>query len=175
MLGRDERAIQYFEDGFKIYSYLPAEATYCYRAEIHMRAGRMDLAREDLEQVVEARPTRVGGWIIRAMWGLETGEHDLVAPTRDALLRLVPAYCSLVESKTPWGEDPETQRAFFERFLALLRGNRSSTMFSIVDDEGEFRVLPTTPHRVQVQWARACLPFTRDAMLRAVTARSLPR
>ncbi|MEM6959001.1 MAG: hypothetical protein AAF645_25190, partial [Myxococcota bacterium] len=165
MLGRDAQALAYFDAGQSVYSFLPAEATYCYRAEIWLRAGRFSEARADLDLVVEHRPSRVGGWLLRARLGLKTNDGALVDAARRAVARHCPALCVLVERDAPWSDDPVEQTRFVDRSLMCLRGNRSSVLHTFFDGD-EMATVPVLPKEVLAGEGRAVLPYVRDALLR---------
>jgi tetratricopeptide (TPR) repeat protein len=176
LLGRDERALQLWEEGKAYYTYLDAEATYCYRGELSLRRGDLESARTDLEQAVRARPARLGAWISLAL--LHHAERR-EAPMREAAARveqLCPAFLWLVRRELGHSQglgvlDVDALARVLERLRERMWGNRSSVMYTMIDAEGLLRVIPVAPAQVWRDHARRSLALFEDELLSELAAR----
>lgn len=150
---------------------LRSATTYVYRGELSRRRGRLDAARADLTIATEAKPGRVAAWLNLAMTLRSLGAFDACA---DA--------CAQVEARAPailWEASHaagfarttrlpiEQLEPIAEAALSLMRGNRSSIVYTLFVDD-ELRVVPD-PKPI-IACARALLatllPGVRTALVR---------
>ena len=125
--------------------------THAYRGELLRRRGDEHGARRELTTAVRARPRRVGAWLDLAL--LEDAAGDVSAA--DAALAHVRALAPVLLAMAAEREgeraprtmgDPGAARVL-ERCLAQMRGNRSSTIVTFVED-GRLHV-PPHPERAR--------------------------
>lgn len=176
LLGRDERALQLWDEGKGYYTYIDAEATYCYRGELWLRRGELEAARADLELAVRARPARLGAWISLALLHHAEGRE---APMREAAAKveqLCPAFVWLIRQEL--GPEQSVQRLevdalarVLERLRERMRGNRSSVMYTMIDGAGLLRVIPVAPAQVWRDHARRSLALFEDELLGELVVR----
>lgn len=170
LLGSDERALQLWEEGKAYYTFMDAEATYCYRGELSLRRGDLEHARADLELAVRARPARLGAWMNLAL--LHHAQAD-EGPMREAAARveqLCPAFVWLVRRELGHEQglrmlDVDALARVLERLRERMRGNRSSVMYTMIDAEGLLRVIPVAPTQVWRDHARRSLALFEDELL----------
>jgi tetratricopeptide (TPR) repeat protein len=178
LLGRDERALQLWEEGKAHYTYIDAEATYCYRGELWLRRGELGSARADLELAVRARPARLGAWVSLALLHRAEGHEE---PMREAAARieqLCPAFVWVVSREL--GLEPRLRMLevddlarVLERLRERMRGNRSSVMYTMLDGAGLLRVIPVAPTQVWRDHARRSLALFEDELLSELAARAV--
>ncbi len=169
LLGREARALEVWEEGKQYYSYLDAEATYCYRGEYLRKRGDLEAAGPDLERAAKARPGRVGAWVNLALLHHARGN---AAGLREAVARveeLIPAYAwearRAVEIDDRELQGPDTLANYMERLLTWMRGNRSSVMYTIVDANAQLRVIPAIGPENWRDHGRRNLDLFEDALL----------
>jgi tetratricopeptide (TPR) repeat protein len=158
LLGRFDEALERWEIGRQTFeTFLPQEATYCYRGEVYRLLGRFDDARSDLEQAATSNPTRVGAYINLALVYLEHGDN---AALEQALAWIAARAPLLVwEASRAAGVTPSIHvdrnapARVLEHALRLMRGNRSSVMHTFVDDRGRLRVTPDEQLSIWQRWA----------------------
>ncbi|MFO7567607.1 MAG: tetratricopeptide repeat protein [Enhygromyxa sp.] len=180
LLGRDEQALALWEEGKRYYAYLDAEATYCYRGELFVRQGELARAREDLELALRARPERLGAWINLALLEHAEGRE---APLRAAVARveeLCPPYAweARREAGLPGpleassaSLEPDALARWMSTLRGMMRGNRSSVMYTIVDRDQTLRVLPVVPAQLWREYGRRCLSLLEDELLTELAVR----
>lgn len=158
LLGRFDEALERWEIGRETFeTFLPHEATYCHRGEVYRLLGRFDEARSDLEQAARSNPTRVGAWINLALVYLEDGNHAAL----EHALAQIDAHAPLLlwEASRAAGVPPAIRvnrnapARVLDHALRLMRGNRSSVMFTFIDDGGRFRVTPDDQLSIWQRWA----------------------
>jgi tetratricopeptide (TPR) repeat protein len=176
MLGRDERALQLWEEGKAHYTYLDAEATYCYRGELWARRGDREQARADLELAVRARPARLGAWISLALLHHAEGNEPSMRAAAEQVEQLCPAFVWLVRRELGHEHglvalDVDRLAAVLERLRERMRGNRSSVMYTMIDRDDLLRVLPVEPSSVWRDHARRSLALFEDELLGDLAAR----
>ncbi len=142
-LGEHDLALAHWKEGLEDYTYLEAEATYCYRGELHLARGDLDAAEADLSRAVQAQPARLGAWIDFALLQQERGRPDRVAEAIAHIVSLAPAFWWSASEGSSTTEALLTLRA-------QMRGNRASAMYSRIDEAGGFRIVGTgAPHRIR--------------------------
>jgi tetratricopeptide (TPR) repeat protein len=164
LLGESEQADHWTREGAARFGELETATTHVYRGERLRKLGAWAEARRDLETAVAFKTRRIGARINLALvyraladeaaWQREVDRLEIDAP---ALLWQVG-----VRSGQPIGVE------VLLSCLAAMLGNRSSFLHSIVDADGQFRVLPE-PER-WVAHARLCLSLGRDAIERELVA-----
>ncbi|MFO7562209.1 MAG: hypothetical protein R6X02_06170 [Enhygromyxa sp.] len=137
MLGRDERALELWAEGAQHYSPMDTEATYAYRGELYLRRGELELARPELEQATTTSPSRLGAWIALALVHARAGDQPALRRCLAEVEALAPVL--LAELRASVGSDPEP---LLLAALERMRGNRSSVIYTFVDDRERLRVIP---------------------------------
>lgn len=182
MLGREDRALELWEEGRGYYTYLDAEATYCYRGELWLRRGEIESARADLELATRARPARLGAWINLALLHHAEGHEGPMREAAATVEQLCPAFVWLVrqELRRESGHSPglrmldvEGLARVLERLRERMRGNRSSVMYTMIDGEGLLRVIPVGPAQLWRDHARRSLALFEDELLSELAARAM--
>lgn len=134
LLGEHERALALWREGLDHYEYMEAEATYCYRGELYLARGDHKAAEADLTRATRAQPARLGAWIDLAL--LQSQQTQAAASESTAQIeRLAPAF---------WFRAQQRSSSPVEALTTLrdmMRGNRASRMYSLIDEAGEFRVV----------------------------------
>lgn len=176
LLGRDERALQLWDEGKAYYTYIDAEATYCYRGELWLRRGDLQAARVDLELAVRARPARLGAWISLALLHHAEGREGPMREAAATVEQLCPAFVWLIRRELGCeqglrGLDVDALARVLERLRERMRGNRSSVMFTMIDAGGLLRVIPVAPAQVWRDHARRSLALFEDELLRELAVR----
>ncbi|WP_106389793.1 tetratricopeptide repeat protein [Enhygromyxa salina] len=170
-LGREQRALELWDEGKGYYSYLDAEATYCYRGELRRRGAQLDEALPDLELAVQARPRRLGAWVNLALLHHAAGREG---PLREAVAQveaLCPAFAwearreAGLEAGQQLRAEPDLLGRYMSTLLERMRGNRSSVMYSIVDRELSLRVLPVGLAQTWRDFGRRGLALFEDELL----------
>ncbi|MGB0637831.1 MAG: tetratricopeptide repeat protein, partial [Myxococcota bacterium] len=64
--GHDDEALQIFSDGIRATNF-EGPTVFVYRGEVHRKAGRLDMARLDLDKAIHDKPQRLSGWINRVL------------------------------------------------------------------------------------------------------------
>lgn len=173
LLGQYDRALALWEEGKRHYTYLDAEATYCYRGELYRRRGQLDAAEADLSLAVTHRPDRVGAWINIALLHAARGNVTAMREAVAEVDRIVPAFSAEVQAATPSAVaradlDPATCTAQMETLLGWMRGNRSSVMYSVVDPAGQLRLVAAMPDEVRRRTFQRALLLMREQLMKAV-------
>ncbi len=152
LLGDYERALEYWREGLELYgAYLDTEATYAYRGDVHYAMGRLDLAAADLEQATRATPTRLGAWVSLTLVKLDQERPKDAIAAFSEVRRLHPTL--VWEACREAGLSPTLDvpmsdlRAVVEKGRELLRGNRSSKVYTFSTSDGRF-------HAVRANYAR---------------------
>lgn len=147
--GHGERALAVWEEGKTHYDYLPAEATYAYRGDVHLDAGRQELALRDLTHATEATPSRVGAWASLALVHARDGAREAAA---HALARVGEHAAGLLANALDRTHVEALEQAnapalarVAETVRASLAGNRASKIFTFCDEHGRRRVLVAVP------------------------------
>jgi tetratricopeptide (TPR) repeat protein len=163
LLGRGDRALQLWDEGREHYTYLDAEATYCYRGELLLQRGEFAAAQADLELAVRARPARLGAWIDLALLHHAVGREDAMREAVARVEQLCPAFVWLVRRElgaAPGKRDVDV----LERLRERMRGNRSSVMYTMIDDGG-LRMIPVGQLDVWRDRARRALEWFDGELL----------
>ena len=158
LLEDGERAEHWGRLGAEKFGELETATTHVYRGERLRKAGEWARAREDLEIALRAKPRRIGARMNLALLCHATGDEQGWAREIERLERDAPAYLfdAGVRSDSP------VTPASLEACLARMVGNRSSFLHTLIDDQGELRVVPSPG-----QWighARLCLSLHRDSL-----------
>lgn len=127
-----------------------------WRGEILRRRGLAREALEALAQVKAEPPYRPGLWLNRALCLLDLGRRDEAG----RLLRLLRARLPALFAEA----GPGAPRRVLERALSLMRGNRSSWLYTFVDRRGRLRHLKVAgvrPERVPASFRGSPWMFAR--------------
>lgn len=107
---------------------------FAYRAECQRQLGNLDEADRDLAAAARTEPRRLGTWLNRALVAAARGD----ARPAQALATHLKALCPPLV-----GEGPAPEQ--LEQVLVRLRGNRSSSLVTWFDEDGQLRLLPWAP------------------------------
>ena len=178
--GKYDEALEMWESGKTEYDYLPREATYAYRGELHWRSGDLEAAQRDLKHATETNRSRMGAWAARGIVESELGNQREADEALGELVRVVPALVS--EAKQSLGLLPggsqltsESKHDVLVRCLEMLRGNRSSSIYTFSDAKGEYRVVGTAQMPVWRDVARHGRIFARDALITYLLTSRIPK
>jgi tetratricopeptide (TPR) repeat protein len=176
LLGRHEQALALWEEGKAYYRYLDAEATYCYRGELFRRRGELEPARADLELALRARPTRLGAWVNLALLEHAAGREQALRAAVARVEALCPPYAWAARREAGLAQpraalEADALATWMSTLLALMRGNRSSVMYTIVERDTDLRVLSADPPQVSREYGRRCLGLFMDELLRELAGR----
>jgi len=169
LLGKYDEALAVWENGKTEYDYLPEEATYAYRGELHWRRGDLDLARADLLHATRENPARMGAWVALGLVELDAGDPDAGVDAIETIERTLPIL--LWEGRRRAGVaqrgplDAAARRAMLASCLEMLGGNRASSLYAFTDADGRFRVLGTAQLRIWRDIAQHARVFARDAVI----------
>lgn len=164
--GDDERALALWREGLEHYTYLEAEATYCYRGELYLARGDLQAAEADLTRATQAQPARLGAWIDLALLHYEQDQAECAASSTAHVKRLAPAFWFRAQQQSSSAAEA------LSKLRGMMRGNRASGMYSLVDETGELRVVGTgAPARV-AEAAKKQLSVLEDGLLAELAARS---
>lgn len=157
-----------FDEGIALFGNLDSATTHVYRGEMRREQGDLSGALADLELAVAQRPSRVAARLNLALtYAALNREADAEHEIRRAFTG-VPGFLFLAAQSlgrpAPTSFDIGSTQLFIERALELMRGNRSSWLYSMVDDAGTFRVLPASLDYVQL--ARHSLWLTHAAVMK---------
>ncbi|MDD5657992.1 MAG: tetratricopeptide repeat protein [Elusimicrobia bacterium] len=136
LLGDRAAALRCIERG--VAEGAPPRSWLNWRGEAHRLAGRCDLAVEDLRESVALTPRKIGAWINLALALDELGAGD---ESRRIFLRLrdwTPHFLSVAAraAGAGTGREPRARSATLLKALELMRGNRSSWLYTYADDAG---------------------------------------
>ena len=150
---------------------VPGATTHVYRGELLRRLGQAEDARAELRRSLEGRPGRVGAWMQLAM----LGDDDALEEVR----RRAPAVLVLgardAGRPVPVAAGDVGAVEVLEASLRRMRGNRSSSQCTTVDDAGRLRVHVPADRIRQV--ARSLSEFEGAAATRGgwATARAIAK
>lgn len=137
-----------------------------WRGEILRRRGLAREALAALSQVKAEPPYRPGLWLNRALALLDLGRRGEALRLHRLLRRRLPEL--FAEAERAAGRDP---RRAMERALALMKGNRSSWLYTFVDGQGRLRHLKVAGVRPE----RAPASFRGSPWMFARASESFPR
>lgn len=141
-------------EGIERFGELASSTTHVYRGELRRREGDFEGALADLELAVGQRPSRVAARMNLALAYSELRRHaDAERELRRAISEVPGIVANAAESlgvPLPEGLDMATARPLIERALELMRGNRSSWLYSMFDRRGRFCVLPSVSEFVEL-------------------------
>ncbi|EDM74490.1 hypothetical protein PPSIR1_03163, partial [Plesiocystis pacifica SIR-1] len=181
-LGESDRALERWDASFRLHAPLAHVATHAYRGELWRRLGEAAKARADLEHAQRHAPARVGPALNLAL--LDIAEGRARAPQTLAracakspvLIWAASGAAGLAPTSNLDAEHPRTPAAL-EAALAMLRGNRSSTIYTFFDGEERLHVM--APRHLE-RWRRVAdedgRALARDARIHAwLAARSFTK
>lgn len=158
-LGEDERALALWREGLDHYTYLEAEATYCYRGELYLARGDEQAAEADLTHATRAQPDRLGAWIDLALLRSQQKQAKAARESTAHVARLAPAF---------WFRAQQLSSSPVEALTKLrdmMRGNRASRMYSLIDEAGEFRLVGKGAPARMAEAAREQLGVLEEGLL----------
>jgi tetratricopeptide (TPR) repeat protein len=165
LLGESEQADHWTREGAARFGELETATTHVYRGERLRKLGAWARAQQDLETAVAFKTRRIGARINLAL--VYRAQADEAAWQREVDRLQIDAPALLWEVGVRSGQQ-DVGADVLLACLALMLGNRSSFLHSIVDADGQFRVLPE-PER-WIAHARLCLGLGRDAIERELAA-----
>ncbi|MFK8001278.1 MAG: hypothetical protein AB8H86_16910 [Polyangiales bacterium] len=163
-LGEEERALALWREGLDHYTYLEAEATYCYRGELYLARGDLQAAEADLTRATHAQPARLGAWLDLALLQHERDQMERVDESMAQVKRLAPGF---------WFRACQQSSSTVEaltKLRGMMRGNRASRMYSLVDETGEFRLVGTGAPARLAEAARKQLRVLEGALIAELAA-----
>ena len=177
--------------GVKVMNNTEGPAIHVYRGEAYRKLGKLAKATRALEAAVEHHPSRASATINLALTHYAAGRDEagdsLWLRLRDEQARGLLSDAARELELTIWpDEDPEaeaqsevpreTKIAVLERSLALMGGNRSSSLLSYWTG-GKLRFVPTWPSPGEAPHARdrVYLDKAKHLLLQALTRYSGPR
>lgn len=165
LLGEARKASELTEEGIRRFGHLVGATTHVYRGELRRRQGDLKAAIEDLEIALRERPTRIAARMNLALAyaGLGMGNRA-DAELRRAVQEGPGIFWIALDAlgmEVPRELDMTMAEPIIEKALELMRGNRSSWLYSIFDAEGRFRVVPRA--EAYRELARKALPIIGGA------------
>lgn len=149
--GDPERALRENERGLEVMGTI-GPAVYAYRGEARLQLGRLDEAIDDLREAVRLSPTRLGSVVALAIaLHRRGGDDDELRALHARLGTWAPALISDAAHEcgvTVWERrgspaDAATMTTILEHALTMMRGNRSSSLFSYFTADGALRFVET--------------------------------
>jgi tetratricopeptide (TPR) repeat protein len=167
LLGQAEQADHWTHEGARMFGELETATTHVYRGERLRKLGAWADARRDLETALAFKTRRIGARINLALVYKALGETPAWEQQLERLRLDAPAFV--------WEAGGRADRAIDEstllEMLELMVGNRSSFLHTMIDQRGQFRVIPE-PSR-WIAHARLCLAGARDELGWMIAARWL--
>ncbi len=137
--GRLREGLATFQEGYEATDF-EGPSVFVYRGEFHRRLGDVEAARRDLDLAIQHKPQRVSAWINRVLLDADMGDESPMALMATAMKRSNPGLWS--DAADVAGSDPrdaQAHRAILEACLTLMRGNRSSQIFTYLLPDGTLR------------------------------------
>ncbi|MCB9589066.1 MAG: hypothetical protein H6718_26875 [Polyangiaceae bacterium] len=149
-LGRYAQALEAWDEGRRYFGYLPQEATHAYHGEVMYALGQLDRALKSLRHATQVTPSRLGAQLALALAERAAGNSKASRAALDTAKALAPAL--VVNSLRSLGYEAEPMAAdagdLAHQCLVSLRGNRSSTLYTFFDTNGELSVIRSEPASV---------------------------
>ncbi|WP_146156006.1 hypothetical protein [Enhygromyxa salina] len=169
LIGDADQADHWTREGAVRFGELETATTHVYRGERKRKLEDWDGARDDLEIALRFKPRRIGARINLALVHRATGDHEAWTRELDRLKVDAPAF--LWEAGARAGTEPD--EAMLLRVLELMVGNRSSFLHTMIDADGQWRVVPA-PSRF-IAHARLCVALGRRELEPLIARRWLAR
>lgn len=141
--GEHRAALETILEGGRRFTGTPGDPVWSNRAEALLRLGRVAEAAEDLRVATQRNPRRVSAWLLDALAKLRQGDAEGARASCREVLERAPLVWEAAWDQTGRGARPEDalgDEATIEAALRALRGNRSATVITFVDEAGELRV-----------------------------------
>lgn len=138
-----EAALAEFERLSRAYDPVPGATKHVYAGELYRIRGEFELALTELDVGLDAKPSRVGAHINKALCLLALGRSDEAATIGDELRESYPRlFWDVARSLGLSWPCPQAELAtVLEQALRLMRGNRSSHTVTYFDSAGMLRIL----------------------------------
>lgn len=137
--GHADEALQIFSDGIRATNF-EGPTVFVYRGEVHRKAGRLDMARLDLDKAIHDKPQRISGWINRVLVDHAMRDEQPAKILGMAIRRTNPSlWWDAAESV---GASPLSNAdcpTILEGILTLMQGNRSSALVTYLTPDGVLR------------------------------------
>jgi tetratricopeptide (TPR) repeat protein len=169
LLGNAERADHWTREGATRFGELETATTHVYRGERKRKLEDWDGARDDLEIALRVKSRRIGARINLALVARATGDKPGWARAIEQLEIDATAYLWEAGAR----RDHEYDEPTLLRALELMAGNRSSFLHTMIDANGQWRVVP--PPSRWVAHARLCVALGRRELEPLIAARWLAR
>jgi tetratricopeptide (TPR) repeat protein len=141
--GDHAEALETILEGGRRFSGTPGDPVWSNRAEALLRLGRVEEAAEDLRVATQRNPRRVSAWLLDALVKVRQGDVEGARASCRQVLDRAPLVWEAAWDQTGRGARPEEalgDEATIEAALRALRGNRSATVITFVDETGALRV-----------------------------------
>lgn len=137
--GQLHRALDTLAEGIVTVKY-EGPTVFVYRGETRRLLGELDAAAADLKQATDDKPQRLSAWINRALVAEAQGNDAPTAVLSEAIAATNPGFWHDVRQHEAGAERP------LEACLALMRGNRSSTVLTYRTATGTVRLANWQAH-----------------------------
>lgn len=135
---------------------------FIYRGETHLRAGRLDEARADLERAKSLSPTRVSAWLNLALLHARVGDEPAMRAEIDALCEHAPVWMGDAGGRHLGLGDLSDAVPILKRARDMARGNRSSSCQTYLTSAGTLRLVQRPSTSPQLR---------REALIRGLQRR----
>lgn len=138
---------------------------FIYRGETHLRAGRLDEARKDLERAKELSPTRLSAWVNLALLYAQVGDEPALRAEVERLVQHASVWLGDAGGRRLVLGDLSDVVSVLERARELACGNRSSSCQTYITPDRTIRPV-LRPTKVD---------FRRDALIAGLKRRASGR
>lgn len=169
--GEPERALETCAEGIRVMHNTEGPVAFSYRGEAYRLLGRLDEARQQLERACAMHRSRLSSWVNLALVHGAAGDRTAQAETVAHLWRVAPSL--LAEAAASLGEEAfvafvlegrlDDVDRLLAQSLAMMRGNRSSSVVTYFAADGSLRHVPSSS---PIDTARA-LARLREVLTRA--------
>ena len=150
--GHPRIALWTFARGIRVVGF-EGPTVFVYRGEAHRILGRVERAQQDLEQAVRSKPQRISAWINLAL--ADPKDSEMARQLAPAIRNSNPSLWW--DAATAAGADPLDEQDAMEILrscLALMRGNRSSSIQTYMTESDTLRCIRWTAADVPEQLRR---------------------
>lgn len=147
--GNPREALRYSERGVETMR-STGTSVYVHRGEAHRRLGDLDAAERDLVRAIELHPTRLAAYVNLALVHAARGDRErtgaLFAEVFDRAAGLLSDAAIAIGAPPPVPFEPvpfDAQAALLDEALAMMKGNRASSLVTYVTRDGHLRIAPS--------------------------------
>ena len=112
---------------------------FVYRGEARRRMGELQRARADLERATADKPQRLSAWLNRALLDAATGHPGPASRLASRIRTTNPGLWADALTAASQAEASPSDVTTLETILTLMRGNRSSSIFTYFSVDGALR------------------------------------